>query len=140
MDQTGKGLAVRLRRGLWVTIGVVLFFWIGYEDRTTVTPILIGGLIAVALSFNLAQRIRPGKSPGLRIRVGACTLTGLISGALAMPLAALCMLVKVSLHSHVPPEYSAIQVLAVLERFPVWAGAGALTGLAAALMHNMHMN
>lgn len=134
MDQTGKGLAVRLRRGLWVTIGVVLFFWIGYEDRTTVTPILIGGLLATALSFDLAPRIRSGKIPGLHSRLGVCTLTGLISGALAMPLAALCMLVKLSLHSHVPPEYSAIQVLAVLERFPVWAGAGALAGLALALI------
>ena len=140
MDQTGKGLALRLRRGLWVTIGVVLFFWIGYEDRTTVTPSLIGGLIAVALSLDLARRIRPGKIPALRSELGVYALIGLITGALAMPLAVLWMLVKVSLHSHVPPEYSTAQVLAVLERFPVWAGAGALVGLAVALIRRERMN
>ena len=50
-----------------------------------------------------------------------------------MPMAALSMLVKVSLHGHVPPDFSTADVLAVIGRTPIWAGAGALMGFAVAL-------
>ena len=118
-------------RYIWMALGVFIFFWIGYEDRSTFLPVLLGGGIALGLALQLKHSID---------RVGVASqaatkylLYGLIFGGLAMPLAALSMLVKLSLHAHVPPDFSAAQIQAVLLRSPIWAIAGAMIGLAAGL-------
>jgi hypothetical protein len=114
-------------------IGVGGFFWIGYEDRSTLGPILFGGLVTSALSLQVVARFLSGTTERATGPTFSYLLLGLSAGALAMPLAALSMLVKVSLHGHVPPDFSAAQVLTVLERTPVWSVAGALAGSAAVL-------
>ncbi len=127
----------RFTRVLWFVIGVIMFIWIGYEDRTSTGPILVGGLIAGGLSFPLYARLLRVRRIAFQRRDLASVLTGLMAGMAAMPLAVLGMLVKISLHSHVPPDFTSAQVLAVLGKTPIWAGAGSLIGLAAALYHRM---
>ncbi len=121
------------RRGLWIGIGIFLFFWIGYEDRNLVLPVLIGGLIALALALELGPRYRKVDVENPSAGRWEAILIGLLAGTLAMPIAALSMLVKLSLHAHVPADFSLGQVLSVLGRTPIWAGVGGLAGLAAAL-------
>ena len=117
----------RISRALWAIIGASIFFWIGYEDRSTFIPILLGGLIAVTLSLNLGHIISTGRLrwPGTSVGI---VIAGLVAGTLAMPLAAILILVKISLHGHIPPDFTLVHVLAVLGRTPVWAGAGTLIG------------
>jgi hypothetical protein len=126
-----------LRPTLWAVIGVSVFFWIGYEDRTTIAPILLGGSLALALAFQLGQLSFMGSALYPRRRIAEYLMLGMSAGALAMPIAALSILVKVSLHSHVPPDFSQADVLAVLRRTPIWAGAGALIGFAVALSRRL---
>lgn len=133
-DDTNKPVIYnRLNRALWFVIGVILFFWIGYEDQSTTGPVLLGSLIAGGMSFPVHERLARIRWTAFQRRGLTSVLTGLMAGALAMPMAALAMLVKVSIHSHVPPDFTSVQVLAVLTRTPIWAGAGLLIGLAASL-------
>jgi hypothetical protein len=122
-----------LRTTLWAAIGVSIFFWIGYEDRTIIAPVLLGGFLALALASQWGQRFLFRRAAWSRRQIAEYLLLGLSAGALAMPMAALSMLVKVSLHGHVPPDFSTADVLAVIGRTPIWAGAGALMGFAVAL-------
>ena len=121
------------RRGLWIGLGILLFFWIGYEDRNLVLPVLLGGLIAFALALEFGTRFRRLAVENPSAMRWEAILIGFLAGTLAMPIAALSMLVKLSLHAHVPTDFSLGQVLAVLGRTPLWAGAGSLVGLATAL-------
>jgi hypothetical protein len=121
----------RISRTLWAVSGLSVVFWIGYEDHSIFIPVLIGGLIATALSLRFWSRALLVSKGWRHSQTGANLLLGLLAGALVMPLAAVSMLVKVSLHGHVPPDFSAAQVLMVLGRTPIWVGAGALVGLAA---------
>lgn len=120
----------RLQQVGWFVIGLILFFWIGYEDRTTTGPILVGGLMAIGLSFTVYDRLKGIGWTAFQRSGLASVLAGLFAGTLAMPLAALAMLVKVSLHSHVPPDFTGAQVLTVLQRTSIWALVGTLIGLA----------
>ena len=122
-----------LRTTLWAAIGVSIFFWIGYEDRTIIAPVLLGGFLALALASQWGQRFLFRRVAWSRRQIAEYLLLGLSAGALAMPMAALSMLVKVSLHGHMPPDFSTADVLAVTGRTPIWAGAGALMGFAVAL-------
>lgn len=126
-----------LRAVLWAAIGVSVFFWIGYEDRTIIAPVMLGGSLALALAFQLGQRFLFRRADLSRRWIAEYLLFGLFAGALAMPMAALSMLVKVSLHGHVPPDFSTAYVLAVLGRTPIWAGAGALMGFAVILFRQV---
>jgi hypothetical protein len=62
-------------------------------------------------------------------------IAGLVGGATVPPLADILMLVKVSLHSHAVPDFTARDLGAVLGRTPVWALAGLAAGLALGLVH-----
>lgn len=125
-----------INRALWILVGVGTFFWIGYEDRSTTIPILLGGTLALTLGLHFGQRILTAGSTGTT-PFGVYLFLGLIAGLTAMPIAAMSMLVKVSLHGHVPPDFSTAEVLAVLSRTPAWAGAGALAGSAASLWRHI---
>jgi hypothetical protein len=118
----------RLNQALLALIGIYSFFWIGLEDRSLILPTILGILIAIAIGLNLG-RWQAGVMISLP-PMARYTLVGLISGSLAMPITVLAMLVKVSLHSHIPPDFTAIEVLEVLERTAVWSLAGLLFGLA----------
>jgi len=139
LDHEIQIITRRIRRALWALIGAGIFFWIGYEDRSTFIPIILGVLIAAALSLNLGHIISTGRLRWPRVSVGI-VIVGLVAGMLAMPLAAILILVKISLHGHIPPDFTLVQVLAVLGRTPVWAGVGTLIGLSLALWIRHHQD
>jgi hypothetical protein len=59
---------------------------------------------------------------------------GALAGALAGPLAGLLMLLKISLHSHLQPDYELSDVVAVLTWTPVGAILGGVIGAGLALI------
>jgi hypothetical protein len=132
-DQENRKCLNLLMRAFWMAIGMSVFVWLGYEDRSTRFPVLLGVLISFLLALHLGKDFLPkrAKSPKSWLYF---LLTGLSAGLLAMPLAVICMLVKISLHGHVPPDFTAAQVTAVLGKTPIWAMAGALVGFSVGLI------
>jgi hypothetical protein len=90
--------------------------WLTLEEKSRL------GALPFALPWAglIAARIRlpiRGQAVEMSVRGG-------LAGGLAGPLAGLLMLLKISLHSHVQPDYELGDVLAVL----TWTPAGAILG------------
>lgn len=120
------------RRLAWAAFGAAWFVWLGYEDQGTRAVLLLALLLALALY--LEGWFRWGRGPsGARPELKAAAL-GLCLGAAVPLLGALFMLMKVSLHTHVEPDFTVRQVLATLARTPAWGLAGLLAGVAAGLL------
>lgn len=132
-DQKNSSLTNVLQRTFWILIGMSTFIWFGHEDRSTCFPILLGGLISLMLALDLGKKCLQRHAHNPRNRMVIFLLTGASAGLLAMPLAAISMLVKISIHDHTPPDFSLAQLLSALGRTPIWALAGTLIGFALGL-------
>lgn len=116
-------------RAITIIFGIVCFFWLSPDEAGwLVIPLGIGG--AVLLTLHLARQVRKiALAKWLQL-----TLFGAISGALATVTTAGLMFFKTALHNHIYPDYPLIVILGMLARAPAWALAGALIGLALALV------
>lgn len=118
-------------RAVWAAIGLSLFIWIGFEDSSTVTVLLLASLLTFAIAISLVGRSRTlNKSISAPPRGLRHVLAGMLVGGAVGPSAVLLMVIKNGLHGHYPADFSAQQVLGVALRTPVWALAGGLLGLA----------
>jgi hypothetical protein len=120
---------------------LALFIWFGIEDTSLafVAALGVGGaaLIGGRAARDAWQALGEDRadSPGdlrpdpAHQRLASLGLYGLAAGALAPALSAALMVVKISLHSHATPDFSLEEVMGLLWRAPVWAGAGLLAGL-----------
>ena len=121
-------------RGLWAVAGVAWFFWLGYEDVGLQVVLGLSGWISLAYVVTLWNRWSGGSTTGDGQALVKAAIAGLVGGATAPPLADILMLAKISLHSHVVPDFTARDLGAVLARTPVWALAGLTVGLALGLI------
>ncbi len=114
--------------------GLAFFIWIGLEDTTLNRVTALGGILPLLFMTHFLTR-RFGGAP-LPARKGLLLLSsgGLLAGTLAPLTITILMGVKVSLHSHLFPEYPPEAVAATLALTPVWSLAGLLAGSAAALL------
>ncbi|HYO87278.1 MAG TPA: hypothetical protein VER79_01450 [Candidatus Limnocylindrales bacterium] len=125
--------ASRLRWGV-IAIGLVVFFWLRLEDNGVAVAVVMALLLtALALAAWLWPRIA-GRPLSARALVTLLALTGAGLGLLTAPSAALLMLLKNGFHGHLYPDYPAGLIAATLARAPAGAVAGALLGIAAALL------
>ena len=116
----------------WIAgVGLACFVWLASESRETTWALLLGAALAATLGIPTAARRVAAGPPGAR-RVAAAGVAGLTLGALVPVLAAGLMLVKVSLHGHLPPDFLPADLIVVLGRIPAWAIGGGLLGVAAA--------
>lgn len=128
-------LCRRLARGLWVIFGLAWFVWLGYEDRGVHLVLGLAALAALAIGTTATVRWIRRRSNRLTIpRWLGFAATGLLGGAAVGPLAAVLILVKVSLHAHPVLDFSRADLVEVLSRTPAWALSGLLVGLAACLV------
>lgn len=137
-------LHVERGRSRWIIIGygIALFIWLRLEDNAVWTAAVLG----VGLAWLIFRPPPPSPAP-LR-REGASLarvpplhveraaggevrfiLRGALIGGGGAVVAAVLMLLKTGSHAHVFPDYPLGVILAMLERAPVWALAGALIGL-----------
>ncbi|MBX3062793.1 MAG: hypothetical protein KF726_07450 [Anaerolineae bacterium] len=120
---------MNIARAVTIIYGVITFFWLSPDEAGwLVIPLGIGG--AVLVTLHLAKYVR-------KIALASWlqwTLFGAISGALATVVTAALMFFKTALHNHIYPDYPLIVILGMLARAPAWALAGALIGLALALV------
>jgi len=100
--------------------------WLTVEEKSR----LGAWLFALPWAGLMAARIRRP----IRGRAVEMLSRGALAGALAGPLAGLLMLLKISLHSHVQPDYELGDVIAVLTWAPVGAIVGAVFGAGLALV------
>jgi hypothetical protein len=122
-------------RGLWAVAGLAWFVWLGYEDVGLDVVLLLSGWISLAYVITLWQRWSDSAQLDQGQYLVRAGIAGLVGGATVPPLADILMLVKVSLHSHAVPDFTARDLGAVLGRTPVWALAGLAAGLALGLVH-----
>lgn len=123
----------RRARMVAVAYGVVLFLWLGPEDKAIWPVTLLGaGLSTLMVSLWVFGRFG-GMTVSARAMIpGALTMGAAIGLGASIGTTAL-MFFKNARHAHLYPDYPAEQMGAVLQRAPVWALAGALFGLALVL-------
>jgi hypothetical protein len=120
-----------IQRGWVAAVALACFTWLVSESDQTTVALLLSA--AVVSSLGVPGAVRHAAARGGRRRVGSAAMGGCILGALVPLLAAAMMLVKVALHSHVQPDFSPDDLLAVLGRIPVWVIGAGLVGAAAGL-------
>ena len=148
---TGGPPALRTgQRVAWGLTGLLWFLWLGVEDRTVRGPLIVAAAGCLALGLTGLRRWRQrlvGGScapaavhPMLGCRLdrrmvwlAQTTLCGFGAGLLAGPVAAMLMLVKVSLHGHATPDFTGVDLVHVLVRTPAWALSGLCLGAALGL-------
>lgn len=116
------------RRLAWIAFGLLWFFWLGYEDRSTLTVMLLAAALAGVLV--LEGWARWVRSVSGKRKLARAVVLGAGLGAAVGPLTALLILLKLSLHAHPIPDFSSQQVWLALKVTPIWALAGALVGAA----------
>ena len=123
-----------LSRGAWILTGLLGVAWVGLEERGLGAVTLLAWMISLT-GLLTARARRNRREPVLRPSdLRWWLLAGAAAGALAGPIAALLIPLKVGLHAHPVPDFSTSDVLAVLGRIPIWAAAGGLLGAGAALV------
>jgi hypothetical protein len=119
-----------LRRLLWGLLGIVCFFWIGYEDRTLVTIAGVAVLISFTLGLEAFLKWTERRATGRYVWFLRCMLLGAIAGALVGPVSILLALIKVSLYHQAVPDFSISNMRILLVQTPTWIMAGLLFGIA----------
>lgn len=126
-------IADRRTRLLTMAYGLILFLWLTPEDNRVWPVALLGAGLAGVLLVRWVLNTLGGKAVAARWIVPGALLLGILAGAGACVATVGLMFFKNALHAHVFVDFPAPLMLAMLERAPVWAAAGGLVGLGAAL-------
>jgi hypothetical protein len=121
-------------RFAWAFAVPAWFVWLAYEDRDLSTLMGLSAVICVAFALTGVARWRGRRLTDRRRWLLESMGFGLLTGALVAPVAVILMLVKISLHSHGMPDFSSADIGAVVNRTPIWAMAGVLSGEALGLI------
>ncbi len=117
-------------RAAWAFSGLLWFFWLGYEDRSLTSVMLIAVAIIIAVSMTIFYRtIWSREAPGSRGFFWT-SLLGLAAGLSVGPTTVLLVAVKISLHDHTVPDFTAQDMVSVLNLMPIWGIIGLLSGMA----------
>ena len=98
-------------------LGVMVLFWLPVEDQSTLVPSLLAIVAAIAASVLANQSYK------LRL-----PLAGFLGGLIISPITLLLMAFKTGLHGHGAPDFTAQQLLQVIQFAPLWTLAGGLLG------------
>ncbi len=114
--------------------GAVVLFWMGLEDRGTLTVALLGWAgSAVAIGYSLLRQYA-GVTVTRGQLLGAGVVVGALVGVGAVLATVLLMFFKTSWHGHLFPDYPTTMMLAMFDRWLAWGGAGAALGVALVLV------
>jgi hypothetical protein len=115
---------------LTIIFGAILLFWLSVED-TGWLIVAFGAGLSILLTLRGAFRLQRHIS---RAWIVFGVVLGTLAGAGSIVATLLLMLVKTSLHGHMYPDYSFQLMISMAGRIPAWGAAGALVGLAVALL------
>ena len=117
-----------------VGYGIILLVWLSLEDNGTFSVALLGTGATILYSTIWLLKRSGGQVLPLRLWLPGLILFGGIVGALSTLTTTLLMFFKTGWHGHEFADYPPQMLLAMLQRLPVWMLAGALIGLAVALI------
>ncbi|MBE2267454.1 MAG: hypothetical protein IAE80_04435 [Anaerolinea sp.] len=115
--------------------GVGLFLWLSLEDYAPLSAVIAGSALTLLLAYAAITAWWGGKTLSPSAWWIAAGVGGALIGGGAAVISAALMLFKNGMHAHLFPDYPPGLILAMLERAPVWALAGALIALALLLLH-----
>ena len=112
----------------WATalLGVYAAVWMPLEGNLPLTILLAVWATAVAAGYLIQQKLG-GESLSAWQWVGLTAVSGLLMGLSAGILTLVFMALKTGLHDH-GPEFGRGEIDWVIQRIPIWMGAGALSG------------
>ena len=117
-------------RSAWAFSGLLWLFWLGYEDRSLTSVMLVAVAIIIAASITIFYRtIWSREAQGSRGFFWSALL-GLAAGLSVGPTTLLLVAVKISLHDHSFPDFTLLDMVSVLNRMPIWGIIGLLSGMA----------
>ena len=89
-----------VRRIAWGVTGVLLFLWLGYEDRSLSSVSIVAAFVAFTLGLEGLSRWTDKRPTKLIIWMLRSIIIGAIAGAIVGPIAVLLALLKISLHHY----------------------------------------
>lgn len=121
-------------RTVTVLYGVLVFIWLSPEESQVWPVALLGiGLAGLTIMWTVGKWLG-----GRELTLLQVAALGLLAGALVglggNVAASALMFFKNALHAHAFPDFPPRLLLALLSRAPLWAVAGGLAGLGAALL------
>jgi hypothetical protein len=123
-----------LRRLIAIAGGAGILFWLRLEDNSAVPAALIAWLVSIWLIADRVLHWFGGQGLTAVGWTALMSLTGAACGAGAALAAAVLMLLKNGLHSHVVPDFPFSMISGMLARLPAWSAAGLLAGAGLALI------
>jgi hypothetical protein len=116
-----KNRARIVTRIIVAVTGVLWFIWIGIEDQSPISVLIMAAIMVLALLTTSLERHFSRLPESAVRRFVVIVSSGLVGGLLVTPVAVLLMAVKVSLHNHSVPDFSRPDVIQVLYSTPAWA-------------------
>jgi hypothetical protein len=117
---------------LTLGFGIFAFVWLSAEDSVWLVSVL-GTILAILCTLHAIFRLK-GKIFSARIWIPGVLGVTALTGAGASVATVLFMVIKTSLHGHIYPDYPFPLIAGIVERMPAWTLAGALIGVALALI------
>lgn len=121
-------------RWLIIITGAACFLWLSTEDTHTLPVAVLGSALAFCLVMLWLHRQQAFDTLSGVQTLAVGTLAGGLVGVGAATVTTLLMFLKTAWHSHLFPDFPTLMMLAMLERAPLWGLAGALQGLALAVI------
>lgn len=115
-------------RWFWIATGLTLAIWIAIEDRSLMLVTIGAALLSTGLGATGAGRILARLNPAGWRRTVWLAGIGAVTGAVWGPMALLLIAIKTSLHTHPVPDFTESDVVAILNRIPIWTVIGAILG------------
>jgi len=125
----------RGRRTRWIVaiFGGILFFWLRLEDNSVWSVVSLGaGLALLTIGWTTMGKLG-GREVRARYLIPGAALLGGLTGLGASLATTALMILKTGMHGHLFPDYPPGEIIALLQRIPIWMLAGGLVGFGLAL-------
>lgn len=119
-----------LIRFISISWAVLVLLWLSTEDVSTIAPVIAGFIGISLVMWNWLQLLYADGAAGATRQLVIAVLFGAVIGAGTILGSVLLMFFKTAWHAHAFPDYPLLMMMAMLERAPSWALAGALCGAA----------
>jgi hypothetical protein len=108
-----------------IALGALLLVWLPLEDTDEKRALAFAAALNAWLVIRYLNRLSPANRKSLLKHI----LAGALAGLAITPAALFLMAFKTGMHGHGTPDFTAEQILSVINRTHIWGSAGLLLGL-----------
>jgi hypothetical protein len=109
--------------------GLSVFLWLRIEDNSALPAVVAGQALSLLLAVLWVTRNYGGTTLRLHCILPGAMLLGAVCGLATAATTTGLMLLKNGMHGHSFPDFPFGVIVEILQRAPLWALAGGLTGL-----------